>query len=49
MNNIEKLRKRMQEIGSIKCKECNGLCLPDIYRLCWVCQNCNCQFILKGE
>ena len=46
---LTKNQIRIQEIGSLHCKECKGICLPDIYMLDWVCQNCGNRYILKGE
>lgn len=40
-------KELMQDIGELHCKECDGMCLPDIYRLCWVCQKCGTCYILK--
>ena len=39
--------KILKEIGSIECKKCDGICLLDTYRHCFVCQHCGTEYIFE--
>ena len=37
----------LKDIGSVKCKKCDGICLLDIYKRYFVCQCCGTKYIFR--
>lgn len=37
----------LKEIGSVKCKKCDGICLLDYYGRYFVCQHCGTKYIFE--
>lgn len=44
---MEQYIEILKEIGSVKCKKCDGICLLDYYRYCFVCKNCGTEYIFE--
>ena len=44
---MEEDLKILEEIGNVKCKKCDGICLLDKYTHNFVCQQCGTRYILK--
>ena len=42
---MEEYAELLKGIGSVKCKECDGVCLLDIYNHYFVCQHCGNKYI----
>ena len=39
----------LKDIGSVKCKKCDGICLLDIYTHHFVCQSCWTRYVFNSK
>ena len=46
---MEEDKRILQDIGSIKCKKCGGICLVDLFTSHFVCQECWTRYVLLKE
>lgn len=46
---MEDKLKILQDIGNVKCKKCDGICLLSYYTYRFVCQECGTQYTFTEE